>query len=110
MKETGIDAAVPAGRVDKALNVIEGNNYLYELMGDYVNFSFYKKVREDETEKLSQAVEKCSYTAEHCAEELIHIRNEEEEYESYIISIRQCEEADCYYIELFNTFSNTNCI
>lgn len=102
MKETGIETTVPAGRVDKALNVIEGNNYLYELMGDYVYFSFYKMVREDETEKLSKAVEKCSYTAEHCAEELIHIQNEEEEYESYIISIRQCEETECYYIELFN--------
>lgn len=102
MKVTGIGAAVPAGRVDKALNVIEGNNYLYELMGVYVHFSLYKMVREEDMAKLEKAVKKCSKTAEHFVDELIHIQKEEGEYEEYIISIRKCPDMDCFYIELFN--------
>ncbi len=102
MKETGLGAEVPAGKVDKALNVIEGNHYLYDLMGIYIHFSLYKMVLEEDKERLADIVERCIDKKDHCAEELIHIENKEGGFDNYVISMRQCREEDYFYIELFN--------
>lgn len=102
MKETGIGAAVPAGKFDRALNVIEGNNNLYELMGIYIHFSFYKKVCEADKARLEQTVERCVRAAGGCAEELIHIENEQAGLDTFLISMRQCQDKAYFYIEFYN--------
>lgn len=102
MRETGIGAVVPAGKFDKALNVIEGNNELYELMGIYVHFSFYKKVCGADKEKLEQTVERCTRAADGCADELIHVENETGGYDTFLILMQECRDKNYFYIEFYN--------
>lgn len=102
MKETGIGVAWPAGRFDKSLNIVEGNNELYELMESKVHSPLYKRVHTDDRKKLEKALGCCQKADDLMADTYLRMKNGQGTYAKYVINIRQCKDKKYFYLEFFN--------
>lgn len=105
MKETGIEAAFPAGRFDYNMNLVDGNRSLQELMGTLVYYSLYKMIHADDLKKFMQAVENCKTSGQDVTE-YTRVQTAAGTYENFLVNLSKCDDEKCIYIELFNMSRN----
>lgn len=107
-----IEALYPVGRLDRSLLVVGGNRQMYEFIGKYIYSPLYKIVREEDVDRLKEAVARCDRVWESGegtpkdVEECIHFINEGGGYDTYLVVIRKVRDFGGYEIELQNVSEN----
>lgn len=101
LEKTGMQKVYPAGRFDQQLMAAECNEPMYKLIGDNVYSSLYKLIVKEDIPRVEKALEKCRMALDIPVEECVHILSSGK-CETYIMSVRGCNDADRYYIELQN--------
>lgn len=97
-----VSAAYPAGRFDTAMNILYGNDKIYNFLGNDVYTSLYKIVADEDKNKLAMAIDKCNCFPEQRFDESVHIRNQDEGYDTYLLNISKCQDAEEYYVDFIN--------
>ena len=89
------------------LTLQEANSEMFRFLGERQYSSLYRIVREEDLERLQNAVEKCrNLSPEEEIDECIQLQNQQGEYEKYLVILRKYEGIDYVYLELRNISSN----
>lgn len=89
------------------LTLQEANSAMFRFLGERQYSSLYKIVREDDLERLQNAVEKCKRLSPgEEIDECIQMLNQQGEYEKFIVILQKYEGIDYIYLELRNVSSD----
>ena len=89
------------------LTLQEANSAMFRFLGERQYSSLYKIVREEDLERLQNAVEKCkNLSSGEEINECIQMQNQQGEYEKYIVILQKYQDIDYVYLELRNVSSD----
>ncbi len=96
-----ITSLYPAAKFTLALTVHEANSRMYLFLGERQYSSFYKVVKEEDVQRLKNAVEKCKkLLPDEEISECIRLLDQQGEYGKYIVTLKNCDEEEYVYLEM----------